>query len=91
MSAEGEAALQTDAHVIGSGQVRIDYSVPVSGPVLLDVFDVAGRRMATLVDRIEDAGSRSVTWKASDAPSGIYLYRFTAGAQSLTGRMIVLR
>jgi len=68
----------------------ISYSLPAADRVRLDVFNVLGQSVATLVDRVEAAGSYSVQFEASRYPSGIYFYRLTHGSQSETKKMILV-
>ncbi len=58
---------------------RIDYDLPTSARVALQVFDLAGRRVASLVDGSQAAGRHSVDWDASEKASGIYVYQLRAG------------
>ena len=46
--------------------------------VHLQVYDLLGRRVATLVEGKQQAGHRTVFWDASGVPSGLYFYRWTA-------------
>lgn len=71
---------------------RIDYSVPSAEYVRLEILNISGQIVRTLVDRTVSAGAHSVEWNATDdsgAPvaSGIYLYRLTAGDISQTKKM----
>jgi hypothetical protein len=59
--------------------------------VLLDVYDVLGRRVATLVDGPVAPGIHTVRIDASGLPSGVYIYRLTSGNLTVTRSMIVLR
>lgn len=56
-------------------QVTLRFSLPGDGPVTLDVFDVAGRRVARLVRGEMAAGDHAVTWRAPRAAAGVYLAR----------------
>ena len=61
----------------------IRYELVEPGDVLLEIYDVMGRRVAVLVDATRSAGSHSIAWHATDdaggkVASGMYLYRFTA-------------
>jgi len=74
---------------------RIRYALPREARAELAVFDVTGRRVRTLVDRVQPAGAHEVDWNGLDAsgrrpPPGIYLYRLTTGNRSETGRMVLL-
>lgn len=69
----------------------ISYSLPVAGWVQLHIYNVAGQRVATLIDGYEKAGVRSVEWDASQLPAGIYFYRFTSGGFYQVRKMILLR
>jgi hypothetical protein len=72
------------------------YYLPQSGHVRLEIFDVAGRRVACLVDRNEEHGNRTVVWNGSSesgqpAATGIYIYRLTAGRETLSRKMVLIR
>ncbi len=53
----------------------IRFEVPHTEHVLLEVFDVSGRKISTLVDETVSAGTHQVTFDASGLSSGLYLYR----------------
>src|SRR5262249_36322707 len=55
----------------------IRYSLPVTGLVSLKVYDLLGHEAGTLVEAIQEAGSRSVEWNAESLASGVYFYRLT--------------
>lgn len=74
----------------------IAYDLPRRTEVSIQVFDILGRSVATLVDRIEPAGSHSVTWPGTDAggtpvASGVYLYRLTVDGYAETRKMVLVR
>ena len=73
----------------------IPYRLPVSTHVRLDVFNLLGQRIATLVDEEQPAGFHTSRWDATDATgravaSGVYLYRLQGGGVSLTHRMVLV-
>ena len=75
---------------------RIDYELTTACQVELAVFDVQGRRVATLVSQRQDAGRRSVVWDGRDdtgrsAATGVYFYRLQAGAYSETRQMVLVK
>ncbi len=67
----------------------IRYTVAARARVRLVVYTILGQSVATLVDRVEEAGYRSVTWNASDHPSGVYYYRIEMTPASATGSAFV--
>ena len=67
----------------------IGYALPEAAQVRLEVFDLLGRSVASLVDRFQEAGSYEAVFEAADLPSGTYLYRLQAGALRHTGRMVL--
>lgn len=74
----------------------IEYELSRDEPVRLDVFNVGGRRVATLVDRMQTAGSHRVTWSGRDdrgvpAASGVYLYRLRTSSHEATRRMVLVK
>jgi flagellar hook assembly protein FlgD len=77
-------------------ETLIRYSLPSAGAVRLHVYDVQGREVARLVDRLESAGSHQAHWngltrRGQPAPAGVYYYKLEEGTKSLSGRMILLR
>jgi hypothetical protein len=58
----------------------ISYALPVSEHVKLSVYNMLGEEVATLLNETEGAGYKSVSFDASGLPSGIYIYRISAGS-----------
>jgi N-acetylmuramoyl-L-alanine amidase len=69
----------------------IGYELPSATFVTLDVFDVLGRRVATLVSGVQQAGAHRVRWDARGIASGEYFCRLTAGGRSLVRSLYLLR
>lgn len=70
----------------------IRYALPLAALVRMDVFDLAGRRVASPVrDVWTSAGVHPVEFRAVGLPSGLYLCRLQAGNEVVTRRMLVLR
>ncbi|RMF58899.1 MAG: T9SS C-terminal target domain-containing protein, partial [Bacteroidetes bacterium] len=72
-------------------QTTIRYELARSGRVALEVFDLLGRRVATLVNGEQPAGTFTVTFDARDLASGVYVYRLTAGSQVMTRTMLLMK
>jgi hypothetical protein len=77
-------------------QTTIAFDLPEQTDVTLTVYDVMGRKVATLVDRSMPAGPHAVAWnghsdQGSKLASGVYFYRLRAGETSYTERMTIVR
>jgi len=57
----------------------------------LEIFDLSGRRVATLVDGGKSAGRHEISWRPVNLASGIYFSRLTAGDRVETRRVILLK
>jgi flagellar hook assembly protein FlgD len=76
--------------------VSLSYGLPVSAKVRVDIFDVAGRRLATLVNKEQPAGFHSVKWDGRDSNGsrvapGIYFSRVNCSGQTAVTKMIVMQ
>lgn len=69
----------------------IEFSVPTSGIIRLEIFDVLGRRAATLINGELPAGRYKKNWDATSLSSGLYFYRFQAGSLSATRKLLLLK
>ncbi len=67
------------------------FDMPEATKVNLDVYNISGRLVKTLVNGWRDAGSHEVTFNASNLASGIYLYRLTAGDFTATKKMVLIK
>ncbi|MBU1700644.1 MAG: T9SS type A sorting domain-containing protein [Candidatus Eisenbacteria bacterium] len=68
----------------------ISFSLPEASSVVIKVFDITGRRVATLADGPYEAGVHNVRWEAKGVSSGIYFCRIQTGAHVATRRMMLL-
>ncbi len=69
----------------------IGYDLPTSVHVRLMVYDVLGRQVTILVDELQQAGSKSVEFNASNLPSGLYFIRLNAGTFSDVKKMMLVK
>ena len=75
---------------------RIEYALPEPAVVTLSVYDVTGRRIRTLTEGLQPAGTHTATWDGADAfgqsaASGVYLYRMEAGDYVETRKMLMVK
>ncbi len=69
----------------------IEYAVPSTSHVTLKIFDVLGREVATLVNRIQSPGVYTAVWEGTDIPAGVYFYRLTAGSFTSVKKMLLVK
>jgi hypothetical protein len=70
---------------------RITYSVPKQTKVVLEVFDLLGRKVTTLVDEIRPAGTFTVDFDGSRLVSGVYFYRLSTPYQVFAKKMLLIK
>lgn len=69
----------------------ISFALAKPSHVQLQIYDVTGRLVMTLIDRQMNAGEHKVQFVAGDLASGVYLYRLTAGRFMETQKFVVVR
>jgi hypothetical protein len=74
----------------------IEYEVRTRGPVRLEVYDCAGRLVATITNDAKTIGLHKMTWNGSDnrgysVPSGIYFVHLQTGGCAITQRIVRIR
>ena len=77
-------------------ETRIQYKVPVHSDVKVEVYNIHGGKIRTLVDGSHAPGSYMLTWNGKDdgghqMPSGIYFYRITSDQFTSTKRMTLMK
>ena len=70
-----------------SGRTELRYALPRAGSVKLEVFDLAGRPVATPVDGYQQAGRYSATFSARNMAPGVYVARLEANGQLITRKL----
>ncbi|MCH7819146.1 MAG: T9SS type A sorting domain-containing protein [Candidatus Marinimicrobia bacterium] len=75
---------------------NITYDLPASVTVSLNIYDILGRNVITLVNEQQNAGSYIVEWNGKNSSgiqvtSGIYFYRLEAGRNAFTKKMLLLK
>ncbi|MBI5059939.1 T9SS type A sorting domain-containing protein [candidate division KSB1 bacterium] len=71
--------------------ISLHYYLSQAGEVRLEVSNVVGQRMATLVTDKQRAGEHSVVWNAEAFASGVYIVQLRAGGQLLTQKIVLMK
>jgi hypothetical protein len=69
----------------------ISYAVNTMGKVELNVYDLLGHEVATLVNEVKNAGNYQVTFDSQDLSSGVYIYTLKSAQSVLSNKMILIR
>jgi len=69
----------------------IEYQLPIDAHVVLKVYDLLGRVVATVVDEQKPAGYHRATFDAAAVGSGVYFYRMAAGNYTAVRKMVVVK
>jgi chitinase len=69
----------------------INYQLPMNGHVILKVYDILGREVATLVNEAEKMGGYNVVFNASGLTSGIYFYVLSVNGYLFSKSMLYLK
>ncbi len=69
----------------------IQYNLPEASDVNIEIYDLLGRRVETLIQTEQQAGHHQVTWDAKNTSSGMYFYKIQAGEYDETRKMVLLR
>ncbi|MFH2049899.1 MAG: T9SS type A sorting domain-containing protein, partial [bacterium] len=75
---------------------EIVFSIPQDAKVSLEVFNIMGQRVKTLIDEMLNAGEHTVEWDSRNSSgqsvsSGIYFYKLNAGDQTDSKKMMLLK
>ena len=69
----------------------IAYSLPLQSHVNIDIYNILGRKITTLVDENQPAGYHQVIWNAGNVSSGMYFYRIKTGDFTEARKMLLLK
>lgn len=69
----------------------IEFSLPTASHAKLEIFNILGQNVATLVDETMSAGNHKIVFDASEQPSGIYFYRLINENGSTTKKMVLVK
>ncbi|MFH1236203.1 MAG: peptidoglycan DD-metalloendopeptidase family protein [Parcubacteria group bacterium] len=69
----------------------IGYDLSTPGHVKIDVFNILGQRIETLIDENQEAGRHQLSWNASGRSSGVYFYRIVTPSATEAKKMVLLK
>ena len=74
----------------------IKYHLPVKTDVKIEIFDIRGNKVKSLLNQLQEPGSKSIQWNASNSfgekvSSGMYFYRIETSDFKQTKKMILLK
>jgi hypothetical protein len=72
-------------------QTAISYTLPQPSRVRIDIYNILGQNVTTLIDAPQEAGEHQIIWNAGDQPTGMYFYRLTTDTASETKKMLLLK
>ena len=70
---------------------KINYSLPKNAYVKVNVYDASGKLIRKLVDSFESSGNKTISFNASELPSGVYFYTLQAGEYYESKKMILVK
>ena len=74
-----------------NSSTNISFSLPKASEIDIDIYDLLGRKITTLLDSYMPEGNHTVLWQPENISSGIYFYKITAGDFSISKKMILLK
>ena len=96
LAASSGVALQPASPNPFNPRTRIEFHLPFSCHATLTVYNLAGRKIKTLVSRDMQAGTHSVVWDGTDgggarSASGVYFCRLRAGSHAVGQKLVMLK
>ena len=74
-----------------NASTMLRFELPESRWVRVEIFDLQGHSSARIIDGLCQSGSYEIPFDGSYLPSGIYVYRLTAGSFQATGKMVLVK
>lgn len=84
-------ALNQNAPNPFAGPSMISYSLPQAGRVALSVYDVRGRLVRSMVNRVQSAGNHQILMDLHDLPGGVYFYTLESNGERVGRRCVLMR
>ena len=71
--------------------IKIPVHVKVSESIILEIFNMKGRKIKSLKDLYLHPGEHEFQWDAVDHPSGIYFFKLSSNSHSSTKKAILIK
>ena len=72
-------------------ETAITYGIAKTGHVKLEVYDMLGKEIATLINEPKEAGNYTVNFNGTDLPTGVYFYKLETAEFSQINKMVILK
>ena len=72
-------------------ETMIDYELPIDGFLTIEIYDILGNKISTLVNKEQTAGAYSINFNATNLSSGIYFYTLRSNSYTKTRKMILMK
>lgn len=77
-------------------ETTIHYTITKQSPVKVEIFDVKGQRITTLINQFQNPGPKSVLWNGQNhqgkkVSSGIYFYKISSSMECYSGKMLLMK
>ncbi|MCP4581018.1 MAG: T9SS type A sorting domain-containing protein, partial [candidate division Zixibacteria bacterium] len=74
-----------------NAQTTISYTLTEPSEVTLEIYDILGNLVETLVDQSQPAGHHQISWHANDVSSGMYFYKIQVGDRAEIDKLVLLK
>jgi hypothetical protein len=77
-------------------ETTISYNIPKKGNVTVDIYNIKGQKVKSLLNEEQEAGKHSIIWKGNNdkgqkVSSGTYLYRVKSGDEEIVNKMMLVK
>ena len=74
-----------------NSRTQINFDLTSGSTALLEIYDIQGRKIETVLNQYLQAGNYSISWQPGDLASGVYFCRLITGDADLTDKMVILK
>ncbi|MDZ7741946.1 MAG: T9SS type A sorting domain-containing protein [Bacteroidota bacterium] len=74
-----------------SGIFNFNIELKEDAPMVLEIFNCSGKKVASLADGMQNAGFHKLYWEYNRNTGGIYYYRFSSGEYVKNGKLVIIK